>query len=257
MDRLKIFKIGGNVVDNPEALSAFLDDFVRVSGRKILVHGGGKEATRLSKALGIETTMIEGRRVTDRETLDVVTMVYAGLINKRIVSGLQARACDAIGLTGADGDAIKAVRRPAKPIDYGYVGDITSESVNARFIDGLLKQDMVPVFCAITHDGDGTLLNCNADTIASAVAVGMSDLYDVLLTYCFELPGVMRDINDPDSVIELITAEDFDALKASGVINAGMVPKITNALRSVREGVKEVCIKNSRDILFPAGTTIK
>lgn len=257
MDRLKIFKIGGNVVDNPEALSAFLDDFVRVSGRKILVHGGGKEATRLSKALGIETTMIEGRRVTDRETLDVVTMVYAGLINKRIVSGLQARACDAIGLTGADGDAIKAVRRPAKPIDYGYVGDITSESVNARFIDGLLKQDMVPVFCAITHDGDGTLLNCNADTIASAVAVGMSDLYDVLLTYCFELPGVMRDINDPDSVIELITAEDFDALKESGVINAGMVPKITNALRSVREGVKEVCIKNSRDILFPAGTTIK
>lgn len=256
MEDLKIFKIGGNVVDSPEALDAFLNDFIRVSGNKILVHGGGKEATRLSKAMGLETRMIDGRRVTDRQTLDIVTMVYAGLINKRVVAGLQARGCDAIGLTGADGDVIKAIRRPAEPIDYGFVGDLSASSVNARFVDSLLQMRMVPVFCAITHDGDGSLLNCNADTVASAIAVAMANRYKVSLTYCFELPGVLRDINDLGSVIPEITAENFDELKEEGVISAGMLPKVSNALNSVRAGVEEVMIKSAAEILNPSGTLI-
>lgn len=256
MEDLKIFKIGGNVVDSPEALDAFLNDFIRVSGNKILVHGGGKEATRLSNAMGLETRMIDGRRVTDRQTLDIVTMVYAGLINKRVVAGLQARGCDAIGLTGADGDVIKAIRRPAEPIDYGFVGDLSASSVNARFVDSLLQMRMVPVFCAITHDGDGSLLNCNADTVASAIAVAMANRYKVSLTYCFELPGVLRDINDLGSVIPEITAENFDELKEEGVISAGMLPKVSNALNSVRAGVEEVMIKSAAEILNPSGTLI-
>lgn len=256
MEDLKIFKIGGNVVDSPEALDAFLNDFIRVSGNKILVHGGGKEATRLSKAMGLETRMIDGRRVTDRQTLDIVTMVYAGLINKRVVAGLQARGCDAIGLTGADGDVIKAIRRPAEPIDYGFVGDLSASSVNARFVDSLLQMRMVPVFCAITHDGDGSLLNCNADTVASAIAVAMANRYKVSLTYCFELPGVLRDINDLGSVIPEITVENFDELKEEGVISAGMLPKVSNALNSVRAGVEEVMIKSAAEILNPSGTLI-
>lgn len=256
MEDLKIFKIGGNVVDSPEALDAFLNDFIRVSGNKILVHGGGKEATRLSNAMGLETRMIDGRRVTDRQTLDIVTMVYAGLINKRVVAGLQARGCDAIGLTGADGDVIKAIRRPAEPIDYGFVGDLSASSVNARFVDSLLQMRMVPVFCAITHDGDGSLLNCNADTVASAIAVAMANRYKVSLTYCFELPGVLRDINDLGSVIPEITAENFVELKEEGVISAGMLPKVSNALNSVRAGVEEVMIKSAAEILNPSGTLI-
>lgn len=213
MQTLKIFKIGGNVVDNPQILSKFLADFNRVSGDKIIVHGGGKEATRLASALDVPVTMIEGRRVTDRRTLDIVTMVYAGLVNKRVVAALQAIGCNAIGLSGSDGDAIRAVRRAPEPVDYGYVGDINASSVNVRLLTDLLGCGMVPVLCAITHDGDGLLLNCNADTIASSVAVALSQVRETELIYCFEQPGVLTDINDKSSVIPLITPMTFPLLK--------------------------------------------
>lgn len=257
MQTLKIFKIGGNVVDNPQLLGKFLADFNRVSGDKIIVHGGGKEATRLASALDVPVTMIEGRRVTDRRTLDIVTMVYAGLVNKRVVAALQATGCNAVGLSGADGDAVRAVRRAPEPVDYGYVGDINASSVNVRLLTGLLDSGMTPVLCAITHDGDGSLLNCNADTIASSVAVALSSVRDTELIYCFEQPGVLSDINDKSSVIPLITPDDFPALKESGVISAGMIPKIKNALDAVRKGVRYVTVKSSDDILGCSGTTVR
>ncbi len=247
---INVVKIGGNVVDDPKALSAFLADFARMPGRKMLVHGGGKEATRLSKALGIETTMIDGRRVTDAETINVVTMVYAGLINKRIVSRLQALGCNAIGLSGADANVISAVKR--KPvrrgdaeIDYGFVGDIPKGGVDDAMLASLLDMGLTPVVCAIMHDGHGTLLNCNADTVAAAIAVGISERGRTFLTYCFEQPGVMRDIADPKSVISLITPEDFIAYRESGVISGGMLPKIENALAAVAAGVDSVIIKQA------------
>lgn len=193
---INVVKIGGNVIDNPEALSAFLKDFAALEGRKILVHGGGKEASRMSEGMGIKANMIEGRRVTDAATLDIVTMVYAGLINKRIVAMLQSLGCDAVGLTGADGNVIPAKRRSPEPIDYGFVGDIDPAKVNDQFIATLLDSGCVPVFCAICHDGHGTLLNCNADTIASSVALGASRIGETRLTYCFEKPGVMTDVDD-------------------------------------------------------------
>lgn len=254
---LNIVKIGGNVVDNPEALASFLSDFSRMTGPRILVHGGGKEATRLSGAIGIETKMIQGRRVTDRATLDIVTMVYAGLINKRVVSSLQALGCDAIGLTGADGDVLRATRRSPEPVDYGYVGDISPEGVNHSLISALIGQGLTPVFCAITHDGDGSLLNCNADSVASGLARGLAPYFDVNLTFCFELPGVLADINDPSSVVSKITAADRDSLVERGVISGGMIPKIDNALQSVAAGVRSVAIRQASSLLDPsAGTTV-
>ena len=239
---IQVVKIGGNIIDSPEALGEFLREFAAIEGEKILVHGGGKEATRLSSTLGIETTMIEGRRVTDRQTLDVVTMVYAGLINKRIVAGLQALGCNAVGLTGADGNLIPAKRRPAKPIDYGFVGDIDAADVSVKFLNLLLGNGCVPVVCAICHDGCGTLLNCNADSVANAIAVAASRIDETVLSFRFEKPGVMTDVNDPDSLITSITAESFLRLKEEGIVAAGMIPKITNALASAAQGVKEVCI---------------
>lgn len=251
-----VVKIGGNVVDNPEALGRFVGEFAAMPGRKILVHGGGKEATRLSARLEIPTTMIEGRRVTSRETLDVVTMVYAGLVNKRVVSLLQAAGCDAVGLCGADGDAIRATMRPKEPIDYGFVGDIAPEGVNARFIDSLLDTGKVPVFCAITHDGEGTLLNCNADSVASALAIGMAGTTAADLVYCFEQPGVMEDIERPDSLIPEITPALYASLKESGVVSKGMIPKIENALRAVELGVSSVTIKHADNLNNTTGTVI-
>lgn len=251
-----VVKIGGNVVDNPEALGRFVGEFAAMPGRKILVHGGGKEATRLSARLEIPTTMIEGRRVTSRETLDVVTMVYAGLVNKRVVSLLQAAGCDAVGLCGADGDVIRATMRPKEPIDYGFVGDIAPEGVNARFIDSLLDAGKVPVFCAITHDGEGTLLNCNADSVASALAIGMAGTTAADLVYCFEQPGVMEDIDRPDSLIPEITPALYASLKESGVVSKGMIPKIENALRAVELGVSSVTIKHADNLNNTTGTVI-
>lgn len=260
---LKIFKIGGNVLDNPKALDKFLDNFCRVSGAKILIHGGGKEATRLAEKMELPVTMIHGRRVTDAATLDLVTMVYAGLVNKRVVSQLQQRGCNAIGLSGADGDALRAVKRPPvamtgmeEPVDFGFVGDINSSSVNARFISSLLTEGMVPVFSAITHDGEGNLLNCNADGVAAALAMALCDTFDTELYYCFEQKGVLRDINDPDSVISLVTPLNFPELLDEGVIAKGMIPKLENALKAVASGVSCVVIKHSDDILEPSGTII-
>lgn len=257
LKNITIVKIGGNVVDDPEALRRFAAGFAQMPGRRILVHGGGKEATRMSSRLEIPTTMIEGRRVTTRETLDVVTMVYAGLVNKRVVSMLQAAGCNALGLTGADGNAIRATRRKPEPIDYGFVGDIAPEGVNASLIGSLLDAGVTPVFCAITHDGNGSLLNCNADTIASAVATGTASLSPVELIYCFEQPGVMEDIERPDSVIPLITPDIYKRLRAEGVVSKGMIPKIDNAFAAIAAGVRSVTIKHSDALNRTSGTVIR
>lgn len=254
---MRVVKIGGNVVDNPQALMSFLKDFSQLAGPKILVHGGGKEATRLGEALGIPSVMIDGRRVTDRATLDVVTMVYAGLINKRIVALLQSIGVDAIGLSGADASIIRATRRNPEPIDYGFVGDIDPLDVNDRMLAALTDRGLTPVVCAIMHDGAGTLLNCNADSVASAIATGMSRRGRCNLIYCFEKPGVLADPDDDSSVIERIDSRNFEALKASGAITKGMIPKITNALAATDSGVSEVIIKSSADLLSGGGTIIK
>lgn len=257
MSSIKVVKIGGNVVDNPEALDRFLDDFVKLPGKKILVHGGGKEATRLSTRLDIPTTMIEGKRVTDAATLEVVAMVYAGLVNKRIVSKLQARGCNAIGLTGADADVIEAVRRPAAPIDYGYVGDVDAAGVNSTFISGLLDECMVPVFCAIMHNGEGTLLNCNADSVARAVATGMAMVEGTALIYCFEKEGVLRNVDDPSSLIYEMDRDYYRELRDEGIINKGMIPKLDNAFSAIDKGVDSVTICHSDNLLTCHGTTLR
>ncbi len=250
-----VIKIGGNVVDNREALARFVNDFAALPGKKLLVHGGGKEATRLSKALDIPTQMIDGRRVTDAATLEVVTMVYAGLINKRIVSMLQAAGCNAIGLCGADALAITSKRREPNPIDYGFVGDITS--VNQKFLESLIEQGITPVICAITHDGKGQLLNSNADGVASGVAIGMSKLRHTDLTFCFEKPGVLADVDDDKSLIPDINPESYHALKADGVISAGMIPKVDSAFKALNQGVSSVIIKSADNLLNSVATTIR
>lgn len=253
---IKIVKIGGNVIDNPTALRSFIKDFAKLPGQKALIHGGGKEATRLSGKLGIETQMVNGRRVTDRETLDVVTMVYAGLINKRIVALLQATGCDAIGLCGADANVIKATRRPAVPFDYGYVGDINTADINTAFIRNMLDNGVTPVFCAINHDGNGELLNCNADSVASAIAIACSEIAPTDLTFCFEKEGVLSDVDDPTSLIRSVNGSNYADLKNSGAISGGMLPKIDNAFAAVSKGVRSVTIKSSSKLLDDTGTKI-
>lgn len=248
MNQLSIIKIGGNVIDNSEKLHQFLLDFTALPGQKILIHGGGKIATELSASLGIEAKMVDGRRITDIETLRIVTMVYAGLINKNMVAQLQAKGCNAIGLTGADGNIIKAVKRPVKEIDYGFVGDLDASSVSAGTLDSLLKAGLVPVLCAITHDGETQLLNTNADTIASAVAVAMSALYDTSLVYCFEKRGVMRDLEDDSSLVPEIHMHQFEDLKNQGVVSGGMIPKLHNAFEAIRSGVSTVYIGKADEL---------
>lgn len=257
---IKVVKIGGNVIDNPTALKAFLEDFIRMPQPKVLVHGGGKEATRISSALGIETKMIEGRRVTDAETLDVVTMVYAGLINKRIVAALQQLGENAIGLSGADGALMPASRRPASPIDYGFVGDLDSDDISLDTINTLLDGGMTPVVCAIALNKEpqtGALLNCNADSVAQAIAIACSRIAPTTLYYCFEKPGVLLDIDDPDSVIPEIDRSTFETLKADKKVHSGMLPKISNALTAVEAGLDSVIIKSSEALLQGGGTIIK
>ena len=255
---IKVVKIGGNVIDSEESLSSFVSDFASIEGPKVLVHGGGKLATRLAERLDIPTTMIDGRRVTDSDTLDVVTMVYAGLVNKRIVAMLQSLGCNAIGLSGADGGVVRATRRAANPIDFGFVGDISVEGVDAAFIRNLTEQGIVPVFCSIMHDGKGQLLNCNADSVASAVAVGLATECDTELLFCFEKRGVMRDVDDDTSVIANINREGYKALLAEGVVNKGMIPKIDGAFRALECGVKVVTIKHSAELAdSSAGTKIE
>ncbi|MFD1769402.1 acetylglutamate kinase [Sphingobacterium suaedae] len=245
---LNIIKIGGNVIDNAEQLEQFLEMFAALQGKKILVHGGGKIATRVASDLGIEAKMVDGRRVTDEAMLDVVTMVYAGLTNKKIVSLLQKFDCDALGLSGADGNAIKAVKRPVKEVDYGLVGDILVDSVNALSIKKFLEAGFTPVFSAITHNGLGQLLNTNADTIASALAVSLSKIYETRLIYCFEKNGVLRDVEDPTSVIRIIKAGEFQELKSSRTIYEGMIPKLENAFHAIGKGVKNVYIGNALNL---------
>ncbi|SMC75746.1 acetylglutamate kinase [Pedobacter nyackensis] len=248
MKKLSVIKIGGNVIDNSEKLHQFLLDFTALPGDKILIHGGGKIATELGVTLGVEAKMVEGRRITDIETLRVVTMVYAGLINKNMVAQLQAKGCNAIGLTGADGNLIKAVKRPVKDIDYGYVGDLDASSVSTETLSSLLNAGLVPVFCAITHDGDAQLLNTNADTIAAAVAVAMSSLYETSLIYCFEKRGVLRDVDDENSLVTEIRMEQFDALKEEGVVSGGMIPKLHNAFEAIKSGVSAVYIGKADEL---------
>ncbi|WP_052266393.1 acetylglutamate kinase [Pedobacter kyungheensis] len=249
MNQLTIIKIGGNVIDNSENLHRFLLDFTALPGDKILVHGGGKIATELGESLGIEAKMVEGRRITDIETLRIVTMVYAGLINKNMVAQLQAKGSNAIGLTGADGNVIQAKKRPVKEIDYGFVGDLDENSVSATTLDNLLKAGLVPVLCAITHDGETQLLNTNADTIASSVAVAMAGLYETRLVYCFEKKGVLRDVNDDGSVVREIKADEFDGLKADGTVAGGMIPKLHNAFEAIKKGVSAVYIGKADELV--------
>jgi acetylglutamate kinase len=246
--KLYVIKIGGNVIDNSENLHKFLKDFTALPGYKILVHGGGKVATQLSETLGIEPKLVDGRRITDIETLRVVTMVYGGLINKNIVAQLQRNGNNAIGLTGADGDFIRTKKRPVKTIDYGFVGDIDDNSINPQNISNLMEAGFTPVFCAITHDGDGQLLNTNADTIASAIAVALAKLYETTLIYCFEKKGVLKDINDEYSLINDIDPLKYEELKIQQIIHSGMLPKLDNAFTAISSGVKAVIIGHSDDL---------
>ena len=286
---IKVVKIGGNVVDNPELLREFVKDFAAMPGMKVLVHGGGVMASQMQKSMGMVPMMVEGRRVTDEQTLKVVTMVYAGWCNKHITALLQAEGCNAIGLTGADGNAIRASRRAplyveslGEKVDYGFVGDVTAESVNARFIYSLLERGIVPVFNAINHDGEGNLLNTNADTIASSVAQSLASYkyrnrwevcsrceecthcsddgrltHETELIYCFEKDGVLYDKDDDSSVISEIDRNRFEQLKAEGRVADGMIPKLANSFKAIDAGVSRVLIKHARNLLSNIGTTLK
>ncbi|RIA10681.1 N-acetylglutamate kinase [Flavobacteriaceae bacterium MAR_2010_72] len=240
MKTLKIIKIGGNIIDNDEALHSFLKSFASLSGPKILVHGGGKLATKLAQQMNVEVKMVDGRRITDQETLDIITMVYAGKINKDIVVKLQASRCNAIGFSGADGNTIVSVKRPVKVIDYGFAGDVIR--VNTETLNVLLNANVTPVFCAITHDENGQLLNTNADTIASELAIGFSDSYQTELYYCFEKNGVLQDVNDDNSVISHINTNNYQDLIDKNIISDGMLPKLNNCFHAIQKNVKKVCI---------------
>ena len=252
---LSVIKIGGNVVDSPEALDAFLDDFVALTKDRILIHGGGVMASQTLRQMGIEPKMVDGRRITDAETLKVAVSVYASWLNKTIVVKLQARGCNAIGISGADGGVIESDIRPKEPIDYGFVGDV--RSVDVKFLEMLLEQGLTPVICAVTHDGRGTLLNTNADTVASSVAKAMAAVRQVSLIFCFEKNGVLADPDDEDSVIPRIDRAAFEEMKASGAVSAGMIPKLENAFAAINAGVKRVVIKNAANLGKTIGTVIK
>lgn len=248
MQDLTVVKIGGNVIDHEGDLSAFLSDFSKIEGRKILVHGGGKVATDIAKSLGIHTEMIDGRRITSADSLKVVTMVYGGLINKRIVCQLQAAGCNAIGLTGADGNIIEAHKRKIKDIDYGFVGDI--DTVNTRPLRDLLESNFSIVFAPLTHDQQGTLLNTNADTIAATLASALAAHYATRLITCFEKNGVLAEMSNDDSVIPAISLQDYADLKARGIIIKGMLPKLDTAFSALKDGVGSVIICNARRLKF-------
>lgn len=252
--KITIVKVGGAVVEDPAQLAVLLEGFRNIEGAKILVHGGGRRATKVAAELGIESHMVGGRRITDAQMLEVVTMVYGGLVNKNIVARLQSLGIDAIGLTGADMDVIRSHKRPLKDgVDFGFVGDV--DCVNANRLKTLVDAGMTPVLAPLTHDGNGTMLNTNADTIASATARALARLYDVTLVYCFEKPGVLANPDDDLSVITTIRRDDFMRLTADGTISGGMLPKIENALDAVEAGVKKVVITKA-DSLDHGGTTI-
>lgn len=240
--QLSIVKIGGNIIENKNELNTFLKLFASLMGPKILVHGGGKRATNLGEKLGVKTTMIKGRRVTTADSLELAMMVYAGLINKNIVALLQANNCNALGLSGADGNSILAIKRAIGEVDFGYVGDITL--VNDMSILKLLTAGFTPVFCALSHDGNGQILNTNADTIASELAIGMSKNFETILYYCFEKKGVLKKIEDDDSVIEHINTDLYNDLLSANTISEGMLPKMENCFYALKNNVSKVCIGN-------------
>lgn len=250
MDKLTIVKVGGKIVEEEASLKKLLSDFKNISGHKILVHGGGRSATAMAERLGIETKMVDGRRITDKEMLDVVTMVYGGLVNKNIVAGLQGLGCNAVGFTGADMDIIRAIKRPVKDIDYGYVGDVID--VNTKELAIMMEQGVSPVMAPLTHDGHGMLLNTNADTIASELATALSAHYKVVLIYCFEKDGVLSNPEDDSSVIYELNPELYSQYKADGTIGAGMLPKLDNAFKALHNGVFEVLITNAKNLTSPA-----
>ena len=243
MEKLSIIKIGGNIIEDETSLNSFLELFSKVEGKKILVHGGGKRATAMASKLGIESKLFNGRRITNLETLEVITMVYGGLVNKNIVAKLQALQTNAIGLSGADINSIKSDKRSVKEIDFGFVGDVKEVASNS--INTLIKADFTPVFCAITHDGNGQLLNTNADTITSQVAIGMSEIYETSIYYCFELNGVLRDINDKNSVVKDINSKTYQTLLKEGIIADGMLPKLENCFDALNNGVHTVNMGNT------------
>ena len=253
MDKLSVVKIGGNVIENRGALAAFLNDFVALEGSKIIVHGGGKEATLMAQQLGIPVQMIDGRRVTDAATLDLITMVYGGKINKTIVAQLQALGCNALGFTGADGNSITALKRSPQPVDFGFVGDVSK--VETALLKVLFQQGITPVFCAITHDGAGQLLNTNADTVAASLAKALATDFEVQLMYCFEKKGVLENVEDDASVLPKINAELYEKLKRENKIHSGMLPKLHNCFDALQQGVKHVFIGDAEMIRLQAPYT--
>lgn len=253
-DSLVIVKVGGKIVEDNNTLQQLLKDFAAIPGKKILVHGGGRSATAMATRLGIESKMVDGRRITDADMLQVVTMVYGGLVNKNIVAGLQAKGLNAIGLTGADGNVIRSVKRPVKDIDWGFVGDV--EAVNTDTLTTILNQGMIPVLAPLTHDGNGQLLNTNADTIAGETAKALSRIYKVTLVYCFEKPGVLLHEDDDNSVIPYISYYDFPRLVEDGTISGGMIPKLQNAFSALQAGVTSVLITKASNLDTLTGTTI-
>jgi len=254
-EKLTIVKVGGAVVEDEAQLAQLLSDFSAIEGLKILVHGGGRRATKVAQQLDIETHMVDGRRITDAPMLEVVTMVYGGLVNKQIVARLQAQGVNAIGLTGADANIIRSHKRPLKNgVDFGYVGDV--DSVSAPVLQALLSQGLTPVIAPLTHDGQGHMLNTNADTMASETARALAQLFDVTLIYSFEKPGVMRNPDDDTSLIPVITRADYNKYKADGTISGGMLPKIENALGAVEAGVQRVVITLATAIDGRHGTVI-
>lgn len=254
-EHLTIIKVGGKIVENSESLNALLKDFATVEGKKLLVHGGGRSATQMAARLGVETKMVDGRRITDEAMLEVVTMVYGGLVNKRIVAGLQALGIDAVGLTGADMNIVLSDKRKVSAVDYGWVGDV--KRVNAEAVATLIESGCCPVVAPLTHDGCGHMLNTNADTMAGEMAKAMAAHYDVTLMFCFEKPGVLADENDDSSLIPTITPAVLDDLKRRGVVSGGMIPKLDNAIACVSAGVESVVITQADRIADPyAGTKI-
>ena len=256
MEKVTIVKVGGAIVEDNEQLAQLLTDFAAIPGKKVLVHGGGRRATKVAAALGIESKMVNGRRITDEQMLEVATMVYGGLVNKNLVAKLQAKGVNALGLTGADMDVIHSHKRPVKDgVDFGYVGDV--ERANGKMLQTLIQEGITPVMAPLTHDGNGNILNTNADTIASETAKALAPYYDVTLIYSFEKKGVLSNPDDDNSVIPVITRSDFEKYQADGTIGGGMIPKIENALAAVDAGVKEVIITLATAIDGKQGTVIK
>ncbi|MDR2954554.1 MAG: acetylglutamate kinase [Prevotella sp.] len=255
MEKLTIIKVGGKIVEEEDSQKQLLADFKNIKGNKLLVHGGGRSATKLAERLGIETKMVNGRRITDKDMLDVVTMVYGGLVNKNIVAGLQALGVNALGLTGADMNLIRSEKRPVKDIDYGYVGDV--KEVNTEFLSTLILQGIVPIIAPLTHDKQGNILNTNADTIAGETAKALAKVFDVSLVFCFEKKGVLMDENDDESVIKELSKNDFERLVAEKVIQGGMIPKLENSFDAIAAGVKEVIITQASEIGKASGTRVQ